>query len=224
MIGTDGKVVTTFGPAAARRQLDRRATAWCELREGRGPTADDEIAVNAALAKAGRRQGRRPGRRADPAAEEGVHPGRHLRLQRRPRTASAASRRSPFTEPVAQQLMLGEPGVYTSVDVTAGRRRRRRGAARRRRRRARRRLRGQDRRAARRGRAPASFRRGSSFFNNILLGFAGVALFVGIFLILNTFSIIVAQRTRELALMRALGASRAPGDRLGAGRGGRRSG
>ena len=35
-----------------------------------------------------------------------------------------------------------------------------------------------------------------------------MALFVGIFLILNTFSIIVAQRTRELALMRAIGASR----------------
>jgi putative ABC transport system permease protein len=47
-----------------------------------------------------------------------------------------------------------------------------------------------------------------SFFNNVLLGFAGVALFVGIFLILNTFSIIVAQRTRELALMRAMGASK----------------
>ena len=36
----------------------------------------------------------------------------------------------------------------------------------------------------------------------------GVALFVGIFLILNTFSIIVAQRTQELALYRAMGASR----------------
>ena len=42
----------------------------------------------------------------------------------------------------------------------------------------------------------------------ILLGFAGVALFVGSFLILNTFSIIVAQRTRELALMRAIGGSK----------------
>ena len=38
--------------------------------------------------------------------------------------------------------------------------------------------------------------------------FAAVALVVGTFLILNTFSIIVAQRTRELALFRALGASR----------------
>jgi putative ABC transport system permease protein len=35
-----------------------------------------------------------------------------------------------------------------------------------------------------------------------------VALFVGIFLILNTFSIVVAQRTQELALFRAMGASR----------------
>src|SRR6266516_2161187 len=37
---------------------------------------------------------------------------------------------------------------------------------------------------------------------------AGLALFVGAFLIFNTFSIIVAQRTRELALLRCLGASR----------------
>src|SRR6266542_2939384 len=37
---------------------------------------------------------------------------------------------------------------------------------------------------------------------------AGAALFVGAFLIFNTFSIIVAQRTRELALLRCLGASR----------------
>ena len=38
--------------------------------------------------------------------------------------------------------------------------------------------------------------------------FAVIALFVGSFIIYNTFSIIVAQRTRELALLRALGASR----------------
>jgi putative ABC transport system permease protein len=49
---------------------------------------------------------------------------------------------------------------------------------------------------------------GLNFFNIILLVFAGVALFVGSFMILNTFSMLVAQRTRELALLRALGASR----------------
>jgi putative ABC transport system permease protein len=51
-------------------------------------------------------------------------------------------------------------------------------------------------------------KQGLSFFNTFLLAFAGISLFVGAFLIFNTFSMLVAQRTRELALMRALGASR----------------
>jgi putative ABC transport system permease protein len=49
---------------------------------------------------------------------------------------------------------------------------------------------------------------GLGFFSTLLLAFAGVALFVGAFLIFNTFSILVAQRQRELAVLRALGASR----------------
>jgi len=49
---------------------------------------------------------------------------------------------------------------------------------------------------------------GLSFFTTFLLVFAVIALFVGSFIIYNTFSIIVAQRTRELALLRAIGASR----------------
>ncbi|AOP47962.1 ABC transporter permease [Streptomyces lydicus] len=43
---------------------------------------------------------------------------------------------------------------------------------------------------------------------NALLAFAGVALFVGTFIIANTFTMLVAQRTKELALLRAVGASR----------------
>jgi putative ABC transport system permease protein len=46
------------------------------------------------------------------------------------------------------------------------------------------------------------------FLGTALLVFAGIALFVGAFIILNTFSILVAQRTRELGLLRALGAQR----------------
>ena len=46
------------------------------------------------------------------------------------------------------------------------------------------------------------------FITTFLLVFAGIALVVGSFLIVNTFSILVAQRSRELALLRALGASR----------------
>jgi len=41
-----------------------------------------------------------------------------------------------------------------------------------------------------------------------LLGFAGVAVLVGAFIIFNTFSITVAQRTREFAMLRTIGASR----------------
>ena len=47
------------------------------------------------------------------------------------------------------------------------------------------------------------------YFQTFLLTFALISLFVGAFLIANTFSILIGQRTRELALLRALGASRA---------------
>jgi len=47
-----------------------------------------------------------------------------------------------------------------------------------------------------------------SIFNDFLLAFAGVALFVGSFVIANTLSITIAQRTRELATLRTLGANR----------------
>ncbi len=46
------------------------------------------------------------------------------------------------------------------------------------------------------------------FFSTALLVFAFISLFVGAFTIFNTFSIIVGQRTRELALLRIVGASR----------------
>ena len=46
------------------------------------------------------------------------------------------------------------------------------------------------------------------FLKTALLIFAGVALFVAAFLIFNTFSITVAQRTREFAMLRTLGANR----------------
>ena len=49
---------------------------------------------------------------------------------------------------------------------------------------------------------------GLSFVRIFLLGFGGIALFVGAFVIFNTLSITVAQRTREFATLRTLGASR----------------
>ncbi len=49
---------------------------------------------------------------------------------------------------------------------------------------------------------------GIRFISMLLTLFAGIALFVGSFIIWNTFSMQVAQRTRELALLRAIGATR----------------
>lgn len=50
---------------------------------------------------------------------------------------------------------------------------------------------------------------GLSFLTIALLVFGGIAVFVGAFIIFNTFSITIAQRVREIALLRTLGASRA---------------
>jgi putative ABC transport system permease protein len=56
--------------------------------------------------------------------------------------------------------------------------------------------------------ASSSVSQSLSVFSTALLVFAFISLFVGAFTIFNTFSIIVGQRTRELALLRVVGASR----------------
>jgi putative ABC transport system permease protein len=56
--------------------------------------------------------------------------------------------------------------------------------------------------------ASAQIDKGMSYIRYFLLGFGAIALFVGAFVIFNTLSITVAQRTREFATLRTLGASR----------------
>ncbi|MEA2686860.1 MAG: putative transport system permease protein [Actinomycetota bacterium] len=56
--------------------------------------------------------------------------------------------------------------------------------------------------------AQESWTKALGFLTTALLLFAAVAMLVGAFIIFNTFSILVAQRTRELGLLRAVGASR----------------
>jgi len=205
LIGSNGKVVSSLGPPRFGADWASQA-GGVELTQGRGPAADDEIAINAGLATAA-----------------GVHVGDHvgvLTLEPRHeftivgvfgypggRASQGGSMVIAFTEPVAQRLMLGAPAVYSEVAVKAAP--------------------GvsddvlRDRVASAVGTGyqvktgqqltdenVARLGQVLSFFNDILIGFAFVALFVAVFLILNTFSIIVAQRTRELALMRAIGAGR----------------
>ena len=54
----------------------------------------------------------------------------------------------------------------------------------------------------------AAVRDAMGIFTTVLLVFAGVALLVGSFVIWNTFNVLVAQRRREVALLRAVGATR----------------
>lgn len=205
VIGSNGKVLTSFGPP----QLGSNWTGesdLVQLREGRGPTADNEVAINAGVAEAGKLAV------GDRVGVLTLQPKREFTVvgifgYSGDRDSLGGAHEVTFTERMAQELMLGQPGVYSEVTVTAAD--------------------GVDPAALRDDIATAlgdgyvvktgeqlsadaasGLKQGLGFFNNILLGFAGVALFVGIFLILNTFSIIVAQRTRELALLRAIGAGR----------------
>lgn len=205
LIGSNGKVVTTFGPP----QLGENwvgVSDLVQLREGREPQADDEIVVNAALAKAGRVAV------GDQVGVLTLEPKQEFTIvgvfgYSGDRDSIGGVNEIMFTTPVAQQLMLGQRDVFTNITVAAAD-----GVSNDRLR---------DDIAAVLGAdfevktgaqlsadASAGLKEGLSFFNRILLGFAAVALLVGTFLILNTFSIIVAQRTRELALMRAVGAGR----------------
>jgi putative ABC transport system permease protein len=205
VIGSDGKVLTSYGPP-------RLGSNWVgeddllKLREGRGPAKDDEIAVNAAVAKAA---GLHVGDRVGVLTLE---PKKTFTLvgvwgYSGNRDSIGGVQEVAFTTPAAQRLMLGRKDAFSQIAVqvkdgeTPASVRDRIAAAL-----------GPD-YQVRTGKqlaadSSADLKQALGFFNKILLGFAGVALFVGVFLILNTFSIIVAQRTRELALMRALGASR----------------
>ncbi|MEV6519760.1 FtsX-like permease family protein [Micromonospora chalcea] len=204
MIGSNGKVVTSFGPP----QLGQNwlgESDLLELREGRAPQADDEIVINAALAEAGKvKVGDRVGVLTLAPKKEFTLVG--VFGYSGGRDSIGGANEVYFTTPVAQQLMLGKPDVFSNVSVQAAdgttpaalrdELARTLGADYQ--------VKTGEQLAAD---ASAGLKEGLSFFNKILLGFAAVALLVGTFLILNTFSIIVAQRTRELALMRAIGAS-----------------
>jgi putative ABC transport system permease protein len=208
LVGKNGKVLGGgFGPPQFGSNWNGEDTL-VKLREGRGPQSDDEVAMDAATAKSSKYK---VGQEVPILTLEAK--ARKFKLvgvfgYAGNRDSIGGAQVIAFTTPVAQRLLLGEPDVYSQIDVV-----RQDGVSRTELR--------DDIKAAVSGSDyevrtreevndanSADIQEFLKFFNYILLGFAAVALFVGIFLILNTFSMLVAQRTRELALFRAIGASR----------------
>lgn len=204
-IGPDGKVISVQGPP-------RTGLAWhgetgmVRLREGRGPAAANEVAINGGLAEIGQYT---VGGTIDVLT---LQPRQTFTIVgiygfSNGRGTQGGDTQVAFIEPVAQQLMLGATGLYSSITVTAED-----GVSR---------AELRDRVAAALGpdylvrtgdevaaQTSADGRQFLDIVRLVLLGFSGLSLLVGIFLILNTFSILIAQRTGELALMAALGARR----------------
>jgi putative ABC transport system permease protein len=204
LIGRDGKV-----PSGSTQRFGQ---AWDDewgapkLRDGHAPQTPDEIVINAALAdKTGFHTGDKVGVLTLQPRREFTIAG-IVEYDGRPDFVAGEQTVS-FTEATAQELMLGKAGAYSAVNVGLAP--------------------GKDATAVKKDVSAAL---GAGFevhtgkelaedqaalskgllttITSLLLGFAAVAVLVGVFLIVNAFSVVVAQRTRELALLRAMGASR----------------
>jgi len=205
IIDKNGKVVATSGPP-------RFGVGWTgsegllELREGTGPSAPNQVALSANLAEtAGFGVG-------DQVQVLTLQPAKTFTVSgifgyAGDRDSLAGETTIAFTMPVAQELMLGKLGEYTSVDVKSApgvsdEELQKRVQA----------VVGSEYDVRTNTEATEAADDGIQSFVSILKTgltiFALIALIVAIFLIFNTFSILVAQRTRELALYRSFGASK----------------
>ncbi len=206
VIDADGAAIGTQGAPrfGANWEDDQELTPF-RLVEGRGPSGPDEVALDSVSAQKG---GYGVGDEVALVGPDGPFSARLAGIFRYGTSGNLAGATiAAFDTPQAQQLVLGGADAFTEVDAIAAS-----GV-------------GQDTLAAavssalgdvvtvRTGQqaadeAAAAISEGLAFVNVFLLVFAGIALFVGTFIILNTFSMLVAQRSQELALLRAIGATR----------------
>lgn len=206
LTGSDGEPLgnPNAAPLFGRNWVDDEGYPF-ELAEGRAPLADDEVVIDRGLADIGSLA---IGDRTDVETQAGTTEVTVVGI------ATFGGQDSPggssnvmFSTVAAQELVAADPGRFDAINaraedgVSEGELRDRIAAA----------LPGdvevltgseatkedQD-----------SIGQFVGFIRTFLLAFAAIALFVGVFIIYNTFSIIVAHRTREMALLRAVGASR----------------
>ena len=209
VVGADGRLLDDDENRAVPKAMawtDDAALSPVELVEGRAPSAADEVVVDRTTARTGGFEVGDPIRVVTPAGSDvytlaGV-------VTYGGADDAAGSPVVAFTPTTASDT-IGEPGRYDAIAVRAGpgvpsselRADLERALA------------GtpgvealsHDEAVAA---AEAEGGEGIAFMSTFLMAFAAVALLVGSFVISNTFSITVAQRTRETALLRAIGASR----------------
>src|SRR3954471_15524348 len=206
LTGSDGKPIQPQGAPTLGGNLatDQALRGDITLRTGRAPTGPGEVAIDASSAENGHLR---------------VGSTTKILFRGAPETFTVVGTvqyageddlggsTSAYFDLATAQRVLGKPGVYDSISVKSD------GAV------------SDDALAKRVGaalpdgmqaltgqavadEASAAVKKGLGFLSIALMGFAGIALFVGSFIIWNTFSMQVAQRTRELALFRAIGATR----------------
>lgn len=209
LIDTKGKAVASFGPPQLGLNWFIAPTLnngqGAHVLEGRAPQADNEIAVDpSSLTKSGHKIG-------DTVKvitpEQGTIDVVIVGTATFGSGSTAGSSYIFFTDKRAQQLFMGGRDSFTSLWVVTEPGANRAEVAKK----------VQD-------VLPAGFQardgqvvadeantqltQGFGFLNTFLLVFAGISLLVATFLIVNTFTILVAQRSKELALFRSMGASR----------------
>jgi putative ABC transport system permease protein len=205
LIGPDGeKVSATPGAPSVGTSHQDGPLSTTSIAEGRAPKGPDEVAIDRGTATRAKLSPGDHVRVITPASNREYTVSGTMRFGSNDNLAGATQ--VAWDLPTAQAA-LGRPGQVDEVDVLAAK--------------------GTSEEALRvsvekalgagfrvrtgaeaAGEQADQIKEGLSFINYFLGGFAVIALLVGSFIIVNTFSILVAQRTRELALFRALGASR----------------
>lgn len=203
IVGPNGKSISTARfPARGLAWPADRSLSALDIRTGRAPQGQGEVAIDQKSATANHL---RIGSVVTVTGNLGPQPFHVVGIMGFGKLDTVAGATLAAFDTATAQKVVGRPGFFTEIDVAA--------------------TPGTDTNhlvtaigavlparfeavsaAANAAQMAASVESFVNTFNTFLLAFAFIALFVGAFLIFNTFSILIGQRTRELALFRAVGA------------------